>query len=389
MTELAGSPAPVDIGAAFVAGTAGVMILSMQPLVFGPLVSAGRITNSQLGIVAAAEIGALGVLSVIGPGWLRRGRSRTKLAALALLLAVLDILSSRVTGVSALYVLRGLAGACEGALLAGAALIFLRTADPERWNAAFLTVSNIVTSMISYALPVFVTPRVGATGGFAILATAAFTGLLATPLVRIERQAATDGSILEFYRWPPAAFLVLAAILFQNLSIGAAFTFVERTAGLRGFSANTLGLAASLGLAAQVLGAGLVAWRAYRLPAVPVLAVGSLFQGMFVWLLGSAPSGGLFIGASIGMGFAWLTLFPFGIKLILAAERTRQAVFLVGAMQMAGLSLGPLIAASMVSGNNVLPAYGLGVTAAAVAGLLYATAFRALKPQQAAVPILE
>jgi len=197
------------------------------------------------------------------------------------------------------------------------------------------------------------------------------------------------GSLREFYRWPLTAFLVLGAILFQNLSIGAAFTFMERTAGLRGFSANTLGLAAGLGLGAQVLGAGLVAWRAYRLPAVPVLAAGSVAQGFFVWMLGGALSGPLFIGASIAMGFVWLALFPFGIKLILAAEPTRQAIFLVGAMQMAGLSLGPLIAASLVSGSDVLPAYALGAGAALVAAALYTIAFRAMKPCQAAAPVLE
>jgi MFS family permease len=220
---------------------------------------------------------------------------------------------------------------------------------------------------MAYLLPTRIQPAFGIEGGFLVMAAVAVISLLVVLPLRHE-PVAMPMPITGWRTWPLATFFVFLGIITQNAAILAGWTFLESTARLNGYDANTLGLSASLSLLAQVAGATIIASFGYRLPAGRVLLVGSLVIAGAVYWLGHPGSALQFILANILMGFFWLALLPLSIKLIIEIERKRQAIYLTAAAQMVGLSMGPLIASYVVRATTVEPAYvlaaGLGVLAA-------------------------
>lgn len=365
----------MDIGAAILFGIAGVIILSVQPLVFGPLVAEGSITESQLGQIAGLETAGIALSSALLPGWLSRDQFRVKVAVLALVMALCNLATPSLPSFAGLLAVRTACGLAEGGILAGAFLVLFARGDPERMNALFLAVSNSFVAAVSYLIPMEILPSFGTVGSFFLMAAVGLVALLSVLAVR-HRPVVMATPVTGWRQWPTGAYLVLLAIMLQNAAIISGWVFLESTARANGFGNEALALSASLGIMAQVLGAASVALFGYRLPAGRTLVVGSLVLAGAVYWLGHPTSPLQFILANMVMGFCWLSLLPLSIKLICEIEREKQALYLTAASQMAGLSLGPLVAANFVSADNVRPAYLTGLLLGLGAALLFAIARR-------------
>lgn len=81
-------------------------------------------------------------------------------------------------------------------------------------------------------------------------------------------------------------------------------------------------------------------------------------------------------------GFLWLFSLPFMVPMVIAADPTRRAAVLVGGAELAGGSLGPLLASFVVSDVDVRGALGFGAVSLA---LTVAIAF-GLHRRERAVP---
>ncbi len=102
------------LDAALVIGTMGLMIAGVQPVLFGALIAAHRISTAQIGHIAAAELISVGI--GVADAMLTCESLRVAATGALILLAALNLATILVDGTGVLIV-RGLAGLPGGVLL--------------------------------------------------------------------------------------------------------------------------------------------------------------------------------------------------------------------------------------------------------------------------------
>lgn len=361
------------IACACIYGVAGVLLLTIQPLAFGPLVTNGVLLEDQLALLAGTETAGLALTSAVLSGWLGRGAFRRKLIGLALVMAGCNIVSACQPVFWSLLAIRFVCGLAEGGILAGTIVVLLSHRLPERNTAIFLTVSNLIAAGAAFILPTWITPVFGARGGFYLMAAAGLIAALAA--VPLRRDAQQTPSPLRNWRgWPGAAYATLGAIILQNAAVIIAWTFLVSVSEGRGFAPQILGVAASLGVLAQVAGSLIVAVYVERLAIGWCIIMSSVLITGSILSLGYPGGAAGFIVATMLMGFCWLAVLPMSIRLLIQLEPTRQAPYLVAAAQMLGLSIGPFAGAAVVQPNHVELAYVFSTVLAAIGVALFAMA---------------
>ena len=247
-------------------------------------------------------------------------------------------------------------------MLGAVTLIMAHNRRPERVNGLLFGVSTIPQAAAAYLLPVLLLPRFGPRAGFLVLAGSAVAAAVAAVGLarRVHGDPASQGG--AGLRWSPGLVLFVAAVLLQNAGIGAAWNYLERLAALHGFSASVVGLATSLSLVAQVLGAFAAGAYAGRLPANAFLIGGGLVQALMVAVLIGSGEPMAFVAAAAGFGLCWLALQPFQLMAAIVIDPRRRVAVLRAPLVMLGLAIGPGAASVVVAGSGV--AAGVGVASA-------------------------
>jgi hypothetical protein len=327
-------------------GVVGLMIPGLQPLLLGALAEEGRISASQLGVVATAELLAMGLTAGFAGSLLKASRLKLIATAAMIILAAIDALTPFARG-SLIVLARTAAGVPSGILVWITIAFIARTPTPERWAGAYVTAQTLAQFLMAAAVTAFVAPRFGADGGFVALAvlcviTIAVASLLPRGLAPLP-DAATAG-LPDARGWVALS----ASFLFIALS-GGVWVYVEQLSHQAHHAASIAGQAVSVSLALQVAGglaATLLAGRVRWLWALIGCAAADLaiFAG-FALLPGPLP----FIALTGALGFFWLFATPFLVPMTIEADPTRRAALLIGGAQLVGGSLGPLFASFFVT----------------------------------------
>lgn len=368
------SPASVWIGHApslvqrltvFWVGLVGVLFPGVGPLLLGGLEAAGRLTANQLGLAGMAELVAMGIgAAVLGPLF---GERRLRLAAVicGLLLAALNLATTRVSG-DVLILVRAFAGLPAGAMIWLITGMIVRSPRPERWSGLYLTIQTLLQLAVVSAIGAFVMGRFGPDGGFVALAALAASAVVAglaipgvyAPLVETEDNP----------KGLPSArgWIALAAVFCFQAFILAVWIYAEPLSREAGHPAGVASLAFAVSLAAQVAGgatatalAGRLSWF-WSLVVAVALAVGALL------VMASLPSAAVFLAAAGVFGFVWLFASPYLTPLAIEADPSRRAALLGPGASLLGCGAGPLLASFLVTGADVRPAVWLGVGLALV-----------------------
>jgi MFS family permease len=365
--------------AVFWVGLVGVLFPGVGPLLLGGMEAAGRLTAAQLGQAGMAELVAMGIgAAVVGPLF---GERRLRLAAVTcgLLLAALDLVTTRMSG-EVLILVRALAGLPAGAMIWLITGMIVRAPRPERWAGLYLTIQTLLQLGVVSAIGAFVLGAFGPDGGFLVLAvltvSAAIAGLAAPrsyePLLHAEDNPKGLPS--------PRGWIALAAVFCFQAFILAVWIYAEPLSRQAGHPATVASAAFAVSLAAQVAGgaaatalAGRLSWF-WSLTVAVILAAGALF------VMVSLPSAAVFLAASAVFGFVWLFASPFLTPLAIEADPSRRAALLGPGASLLGCGAGPLLASFVVSGVDVRPAVWLGV-ALAVVTLVIVTGLHLTKPR--------
>jgi DHA1 family inner membrane transport protein len=175
---------------------------------------------------------------------------------------------------------------------------------------------------------------------------------------------------------------LLGVVLYLAFVV-AVWVYIEPLAIERGIDGGTIRAIAPLSLAMQVIGAGLAAWLAGRLPALPTLVMVGAVDLVLLAVMATTGSATAFLIATSAFGFLWLFALPFQLPLVIAADRSRNAASLIGGAQLVGSSIGPFAAALVLNGNTVMPVLGFG--AMCVVAALAATLFAAVRDPATAI----
>lgn len=364
---LVGNPSRSNVVAALWAGSVGLLVLGLQPILLGALLTGGRVNFDQVALAATVEILAIGIGSVLSAFLLGSGAVRLKAALCLVLTAVFNHATAATDGPTAVIVSRGLAGLAEGGLVAFAVELIARSRHPGRIGGYFVSLQTLAQAGIAVLLALWIVPRWGAAGGFELLALVSAlslsgVALLPTgydPLPKSVEQRASG-------LWRIAAITALLAIFAFYMFLGSLWAFLEPLGGDAGIAAQVIGLMVSFSLVAQILGAAISTAVEARLPFRPVLIVAGLLALAIALAIALRPPAVFFWVLAMGIGFIWLFVVPFQIRLAVDADASRGAALVVPAAQLFGAALGPAGASAFVeAGSSAGVAYFGAASAAA------------------------
>lgn len=350
------SPTRMQTIAALVIGTVALLILGLQPILLGELVAQKHITLEGVGVVAMGEIISVGLGVIFGNSVLPLTHMRGIAVLAAVLAALLDLLTMKLSGDVSFVSVRALCGLMEGVLVWVTTCTIVRSPLPERLASIFLVAQTLAQAAVAAVLALFVIPYGGWQAGFAVLAGLSFMTVFAAqvlcpsvaPLVEIgsARPPFTAATVLTFL-----------VVFFQMGAIGSLWAYLDplgRSAGLDGEAVQML---ISLVLLMQVIGGSVAGIEVRRGNAVAILIVSSLLQAgiaLAIYAIGG-PAMVRFAVLSAAFGFVWLFLMPFHIRLAFQADAAGRVAVLVPALQLLGVAFGPLLASAFVTGDDARP----------------------------------
>lgn len=337
--------------AVMIVGVIGVLIPGLQPQLLGALLAEAKLSTSALGLLATAELLAMGIAAGTAGLLLSVGRLRPIAASALVATAALDVFTPFAPG-SALFAARIAAGFGEGVLIWIAIGLIVRAARPERWSGIYLALQTLAQLALATAMGLTIIPRFGSAGGFTLLALATTLGLAALPLIPRAYSDLDHGNAAGS-ALPARAIIALVGATLTLAFIVSVWVYIEPLGLQLGIAAATVHLIAPLSLAMQVAGAAAAAALAGRLPARPVVAAVAMANLLLLAVMGAPPSTAAFVVATAIFGFLWLFAMPFQVPILIAADPSRRAATLIGGAQLVGSSLGPFMAASLVSDRNV------------------------------------
>jgi hypothetical protein len=355
--EAVGPPIKPDQAAAIIAmGSLALIMAGVMPVLLGTLADAGRLSAAGIGQCAMLEGLSMGLTAGIAGMVLKPEGLRLIGILAALALAILNIATVPVSGISVIAV-RGLAGVAEGLLLWITIGMIVRSEVPERWAGVFFT--SFVSAQLFMALlfAVYVMPRFGSDGGFLALALSAFAGIaLATRLPqRYETQQIQPGK--DISGAPPLrGWAALGATLIFTAAAGAVAVYLQPLAHQAGLGADVARTTLWISLAAQVAGGVIATSIAGRVHYFTVFCLSTV--GLLIcWAtMAFHPAAWLFMFVNAMAGLVIVLYGPFLVPMTIEADPSRRAAMQSASAQVLAGALGPLLASFVVDERN---AYGV------------------------------
>ena len=364
----------VHVAAALAIGTVALLVIGLQPILLGELVDAHRVSLEGVGLVAMAEIVALGLGVLLGDACLPLTRLRLVTLVGALFVAAFDALTLQAVGDLQLVAVRAAAGVSEGILLWIATGVIVRSPSPERIAGIFFVVQTIAQAALGLVFANSVIPRFGWQGAFAVLAAFGLSTCVLTAW-QPDRLARLLAPSLSGFRWSAYTAMPLAVVFLQLAALGSMWAYVDPLGKAAGLDAKGVQSLVSGVLALQVLGGSVGSILVRRLPAVPTLVGGSLMLGAVaagVHHAMAVRSAAEFAVSCALFGFTWLFLMPYQMALAFRCDPSGRLGSLSPAMQVFGIAFGPLIGSFVIRGEDasLIPVVTTAFAVAAVAVLL-------------------
>jgi hypothetical protein len=382
---LVGDPSAPQVAAALWIGSAGLLILGLQPVLLGALLNERRVDLDQLALVATAEIIAIGLGSALAAMLFSTRGLRVKSTILLLALAALDYGMSLAGSPNAILIDRTLAGLVEGGMVAVSIELIARSRHAERMGGYFVALQTLAQCALAFGLGRWVIQSTqagdtGANGAFLVLAVVCLASIVAALLVpseygEIPKQAGGVDGVLT-----ARSILALLGILAFFMCIGAIWAFLEPLGGRHGVDAQTVAFMVSASLGAQLLGALAATWLQARINYRAAILGCCVVAIAAAAVLGVGSSLAMFWVAVLAIGFVWMFIIPFQIGQTVAADSSRSSALLVPAANLIGAALGPLIASIFVVGDDAsaVPAFSIAaaIVSLALLGLFLMTSRR-------------
>jgi DHA1 family inner membrane transport protein len=332
---------------ALILGSVALLILGLQPLLLGELVAHHRVSLTGIGMVAMGEIVALGLGVIVGNTFLSPVSLPGVVFMTAAPLALLDLLTARLTGDGAFGATRAFAGLLEGILVWVTTSVIVRTPTPDRLAAVFFVTQTLAQAAAAALLASVIIPITGWQGGFAMLGVVSLALLVLAPALRPGLNPLRSHGTTPPLR-SPATWITFAVVLAQMSSIGALWAYLDPLGRAIGLTGPQVGVLICAVLLLQVIGGSTAAAIIRKLPAPKLLLMTSLLLAAVTATLRTPLSAPIFSALCGLFGFVWLFRMPFQVRLAFAADPTGRVAVLVPALQLLGSAFGPLLASLLV-----------------------------------------
>jgi hypothetical protein len=322
--------------------------LVAQPIVLGALVEQLHLSQRDAGLVVASELVGLtiGLFTLV----LRlRSISSVQLALLSVgLILVANFATTQVSTVSALLLVRSLAGVGASAAFA----VYLSMASAERVPEHVFAIVGAATLAYSGAI-LWIAPQVlgawGLPGLLGLMSGITVLACATLPDVKAHREETRRGALLALPAFAGHLMPVLAMIVLLYAGHGAIWAYQERIGQSVGLPSDTIARV----LAASMFGAGMVGSLLARAIG---LSLGRVWPqvislltaiGATAWLV-MGTSALSFTVASAAVAFSWTFGLPFQFGLLAGGDSSGRAVLAGVMVSTGGMALGPAVAAQLV-----------------------------------------
>lgn len=351
------------------AGSVGLVILGIMPVLLASLVGDGRIAESLVGNLVSVEYLAIAIGSVLGLSLLRRLDARIVGVGAALGFAGANLSMMFHPSQPFVFVARALAETCGGVLVSLALVTISQSRSPERGSAFFFATQTVMQLSLAVILPWMVFRGSIGDGGYLALVVAGCMAAAITafmPRHLPPPRAAEKGAALP--RVAIAGLIVTA--LYQGAT-AAGWSYVVIWLEENGHSETMATRAIALSLAFQVLGALFATKFSERLSSRNVILVSALLQCLLFLAL-------LLFGANMvfvymicaAFGFLWLFTLPSFTGWLIELDPSRRAVLALAAAQLLGSAALPSLAALYVRERTVGGAFLFAIAVLAAAAVL-------------------
>ena len=361
-----------EVAAALTLGCVALMMLGLQPVLLGELVTQQRISLEGVGVIAMGEIFALGIGVILVEKWLPLGYLRQTTALASVLLAGVNLLTPLAHGDLACALLRITAGLLAAGLFGITAMVIVRSAKPDRVAGVFLTLQTLAQAVVALLLARWLMPYVGWQMGFVALA---MLSLLPLPLLRwLPVRLGVHEEAIQPSVVSSRGFLALLVPFAHLCAVGTLWAYMEPLGQAAGFSASHAQVLVALVLVMQLVGGSMASAvvRWWRAPTVLAAGAG-LFAAIGLAIHGLAAGETMAFAVLAGIfGFGWLFLMPFHIRLAFDVDPQGRVAMLVPAAQLLGSAFGPLTASFSIRGDDVgrVPLVATGFALLVAASLL-------------------
>jgi hypothetical protein len=335
---------------ALLLGSTGLLVLGIQPLLYGAYVQSGRVSEAGVGLLASIEIAALSIACAAGVAGLQRWPSWTVAALGGVLLLAGNLLPEAVP----LLLSRAVAGAGGGLLVALAAAAIAQRTDVDRSAAAFLLAQAIsqyaVLSWFSRSTLVASATQIQQALIIALFISLPMIAWLPKYLGLKNDRAKEAPTVRPSGRGA-------AALLISGLFVGAAvgiWAYLGLWMDGRGLAANRVAPLLSAALFGQMAGAALAmilnaggrsSDRAIVAGVVLLLAIGGL--------LGRGPEGSSGTMLAMLFGAAWMFATPAFTGFLVEIDPTRASLPYAASAQLLGAAVIPALSGQMLATQSL------------------------------------
>ena len=357
---------PAQAAAAIALGVISLLLAGVLPVLLAALVGEHRLSAPGIGLAAMLEALTMGAATGLASAVLKPHRLKAIGVVAAFALTACDLATLKMAG-EGVFIVRALAGLPEGLLLWICISMIARTVTPERWAGVLLTALTLAQFAAAGVCAVYIVPRFHANGGFAFVAIAS---LLAVPIALLvpDRFADLPDAGGKSFPLPARGWVALVAMLLVGAASGAVGIYIVPLAQQAGLTAEIGGVANAASLAAQVAGGAVAIAIAGRVRYFAVFFGGTVAFLVAWTAMGRMDPAWLFIAASALFGFTLLFIGPFFVPMSIEADPSRRTAVQVGAAQLFGGALGPLLASLTVTDQAARGVLFLGA-ALALSGL--------------------
>ncbi|GAA0304365.1 MFS transporter [Sphingomonas oligophenolica] len=351
------APSSSQIFAFLLLGTTALLIAGVQPVVLGALVDEARLSASAVGWTVAIEFVTIGIGVAIASSVWDPAKIRGRVAIAAVVLIVVDLLISRLTG-GGILADRAVAGLAEGVLVAPAAIIIARAPTPARWAGILLVLQGVAQFVLAAVLPGTAMKAGGADGAFYVLAAAVAISLLVVPLLP-GHMARLRVSAVEHPQnsWTLASVSSLFSVFLTYAYFIGAFSYFGLLARQAGLGLEQVGNVIALTVATSILGSAGLAMVAQRVHYYTIATICLCVNVGLIVFITSLPDYRSLLLAGTAFGFFWGIFTPLQVALVIENDRSRRTALVIPGVQALGAAGGPLLCSAFVTQGDARGAF--------------------------------
>ncbi len=337
-------------------------VAALQPILLGGLLDQGQLNVVQIGQAATSEAIGMTLGTTLAALFLKPLQLK-RIAALALVFALLANLGTAFSTGLSVILLRGISGLCSGTLLWILLGLMARSLVPGRTFAVYVTSQAVISFLFSLLITHWLADAAGAAGGYGLLALANLALLLSVYWMPASYDLAEGQSSSGTPPLPGILGLIASGLFIA--SIMGFWVYVLPLGKELGYPDQHLKSALSMAIAAQIA-AGLCAiFFASRLSPTKALLGGMIVVVLSAFVFMTMKNVSALYISLIVFSFVWMFVPPFHLPLVIELDPTLRSANFIGTAQLSGVALGPIIAAQLITDSTsvytVFACYGFGL----------------------------